>query len=109
MNVKMLLDDVEEMVAPHVVHGFAARDGHDFALDLEDGLSVLHLDVKGVAGERHDFLPEDQRLGLAGEELVPDAQRLLKRSKLNGHIDGVLLKLRMEKQLNGIGASMIEE
>jgi hypothetical protein len=55
MDRYMLLAELEQHIARHVGHSFAARERECVALDLEDGTAVDRLDAKAVAGKRHNF------------------------------------------------------
>jgi hypothetical protein len=69
MNVEVLLLDGEEVLALHVAHLFFARDGHDFAFDLQDGRAIGELDAEAVAGEGEDVFFENEGFRLHGNEL----------------------------------------
>ena len=87
MDVQKLLDNVEEVVACHVVDRFAARDRHDLALHFKNGLAILERDVEAITRKREDLFAQNQRLALAGDELVPNADWLWCRRELESHDD----------------------
>lgn len=49
MDMKMLLDDIEQVVVGHVVDRFAAGDGHNFSFNFEYRLAVGELHVETVS------------------------------------------------------------
>lgn len=82
--MQVLLDNVKQVGAGHVEDGLAARDGHDLALDLEDGLAASQLDLEAVARQGHDLFAQDQRLGLARDEVVEDGHLARRGGELEG-------------------------
>lgn len=55
MQMQQFLHNIKHVVALHVGDALAARDGHDLALDSEQGCAVGELDAEAVAREGHDF------------------------------------------------------
>ena len=76
----MLFADLKEWTAGHVSDGFATRQTEGIAGDAEDGLlSRMCLDGEGIARQRKYFLFEDERFGLASDELWKEGDRARER------------------------------
>jgi hypothetical protein len=75
VNSDELLPEVEQWRPLHIHDVFAAREGNDIALDLQNIAAIDGFDSKRIAREGKHFLFDDELFVVLGDELRENSDR----------------------------------
>lgn len=94
MEMKMLLDDIKQVLAVRVGNFLTAREAHPRTMHLQKRFAAEEFDVEAVSGDREHFFAKDKGLCVLRYELVKYGDRFGNWCVLmRGHDCGVGAKL----------------